>query len=347
MKTVFTSREIAHVFAHGPQKQGRSPGNASFNGDRFLSYATTIGRRIIHKGRMAYVLDRASFSSSTSKVQSRLSYALNHSTVFRVDIGSYGQYLDFTPATLRDHYLTVAKERAAILPSRYSRIRAEQYSHVTSAIQDAQRVCVHFGLPHKAIDNTLAKRAAGQADADSTMKAARAKAIENKAKAEAHKVVERTAATVKQAQDYLAGIIPHTRFMDLTEKERALNLLPTDLRAAFVAKVEAGNAGLVNAWLAGGKVELPYNANGGAVMLRTIDGNMETSKGATVPIADAERAFRFATKARAKGWHKNGEQCKVGNYQLDAVNAEGVIAGCHRVKWNEIERFAASQGWAA
>ena len=62
-------------------------------------------------------------------------------------------------------------------------------------------------------------------------------------------------------------------------------------------------------------------------------------------LTDAKRALSFVLARRAKGWHRNGEQCPVGSYQLDAVNDQGVVAGCHRVDWTEIERFAKTQGW--
>lgn len=87
------------------------------------------------------------------------------------------------------------------------------------------------------------------------------------------------------------------------------------------------------------------------VSLRVIGDNdnreMETSLGARVPLAEAEKAFRFAWIQRARGWHRNGEQFTVGHYNLDAVNEQGVIAGCHRVAWPEIERFAKAQDWIA
>ena len=86
------------------------------------------------------------------------------------------------------------------------------------------------------------------------------------------------------------------------------------------------------------------------VRLRAIGDNgereMETSMGARVPISEAERAYRFAVIQRARGWRRNGEQFTVGSYNLDAVNEDGVIAGCHRVAWPEIERFAQQQGWS-
>ena len=80
-------------------------------------------------------------------------------------------------------------------------------------------------------------------------------------------------------------------------------------------------------------------------MLRAKDGAMETSMGANTPLEDAHRAYLFAQKVRAKGWHVNGERCPIGSYELSAVNDAGVVAGCHRVGWSEITRFAISQGW--
>lgn len=67
MKTVFKSDEIAHIWANRGAPYGRSPGNLSFDGDAISSYATVIGRRIEHKGKTAFVLDRASFSVTTAR----------------------------------------------------------------------------------------------------------------------------------------------------------------------------------------------------------------------------------------------------------------------------------------
>ncbi len=119
-------------------------------------------------------------------------------------------------------------------------------------------------------------------------------------------------------------------------------------RAAKLAKFEAECAETVQQWLDNQAVSIPYQY--GKVLLRvkpSSDGplSMETSKGATVPLDEAEKAFRFAMIQRKRGWHKNGEQFKVGDYHLDAVNEQGVIAGCHRITWEEIERFAKAQNW--
>ena len=47
------------------------------------------------------------------------------------------------------------------------------------------------------------------------------------------------------------------------------------------------------------------------------------------------------------GWRRNGESCLVGVYQLDAITNQGIVAGCHRIAWEEVERFAEEQGVTA
>lgn len=66
-----------------------------------------------------------------------------------------------------------------------------------------------------------------------------------------------------------------------------------------------------------------------------------SSKGARVPTEAARVALRFVLKHRESGWHRNGSTCQVGNYQLDAINSQGIVAGCHRITWEEVERVAA------
>lgn len=345
MKTVFTSREIAHVWAHAPaDSHGRSPGNASFHGDEFKSYVTVIGRRIRHSGRVAYVLDRASFSISTSKTQARLACALSHAEVFTVREGRRGQSLRFTPAELRDHYLTRAAEMGGELPSRYARIRAQAYAAITEQIQEAQRVCRFFGLGSARVDSLLAKRAAGQATADAVMKESRAKALAAAAKLTAKQTAERIARNVAKAEKFL--VEPESRGkspVTLPAPDSvAMMDLPEALRAKLTEAVTGHNSALLARWDAGEEIALPYDA---PVRLRVKGDEVETSKGARVPLDSARRAFHFAKDHRAAGWHRNGQTFAVGQYQLDSIDSEGIRAGCHRLTWPAVESFAVSQGW--
>lgn len=129
----------------------------------------------------------------------------------------------------------------------------------------------------------------------------------------------------------------------LRERARLAANRERQVREAREAKQLADAQEAIANWLVGANVSIPYCVS--KVYLRVDNGELQTSKGARVPLSEAERAFRFATAMRSKGWHRNGEQFQVGTYQLDAVNEQGVIAGCHRISWDEIERFAAAQGW--
>lgn len=78
------------------------------------------------------------------------------------------------------------------------------------------------------------------------------------------------------------------------------------------------------------------------VLLRVNKTDVETSKGARVPVTEALRACRFVLNKKMAGetWHRNGERFPVGQFELDAIDADGnVRAGCHFIKWEEIARL--------
>lgn len=353
MKTVFRSKEIAHIWANRGASFGRSPGNLSFDGDSISSYATVIGRRIEARGKTAYVLDRASFSNSTSKSQSRVASALPQSeTVFHIREGRRGQSLRFTPITLAAWYETRAASLAGEMPSRYARIRCLQWQAVTDNLMHAREVLAFFGYGTARLDRKIASRKAGDATAADRLLADRKKREQAKLARDKKDLAEKTARNIKGATEFVAGIRPESR-VDLTQKTAALDTLPEALRARFVAAVAEHNAAIdareakenaekLAAWISGEAVNLPYSC---PTMLRAENAEMVTSHGARVPLEDAARTYRFILKARAAGWHRNGDTHQIGSYHLDAVNDCGVVAGCHRVTWAEIERFAALMGW--
>lgn len=76
------------------------------------------------------------------------------------------------------------------------------------------------------------------------------------------------------------------------------------------------------------------------VAFRVEGEDLVSTLGARVPLQAARVAYRFATSKRSQGWHRNGETHTVGMYHLDAINAQGIVAGCHRITWAEIERLA-------
>ena len=92
-----------------------------------------------------------------------------------------------------------------------------------------------------------------------------------------------------------------------------------------------------------------YRLMNSPVMLRLNDGHVETTKGIRITELEAKLAFRFIAKHRATGWKSNGHKHTVntvsGEFQLDSINEFGIVAGCHRISWDEINRFAMLMGW--
>jgi hypothetical protein len=340
MKTVFKSRELAHLWVSGTQQSGRCLSNMHFEGGCYYSYSTVIASRIRQGSKVAYVLDRASFSNTTSKHQGFVRRALpNDAQWFAVSIGQRNQYLQFTAATLRDHYLTRAKDIEAGLPSRYARIRAEQYGRATMAIQNARQVCAFFGLGTARIDAILAKRAAGQGEAEVIMKAAREKALKAEADRQAKTLRERTERAILEAKRFITEPEPRDK-RHITLGSGHPDLLPPELAVQLATAIEIHNKSIVQAGLDGQEIVLPYDY---PTLCRREGSELVTSRGARVPMEAAERTYRFAKKH--PDWHRNGDTHAVGPYQLDAVNAQGIVAGCHRIAWDEIERFAKQEGW--
>jgi hypothetical protein len=125
------------------------------------------------------------------------------------------------------------------------------------------------------------------------------------------------------------------------EKIKAIRIREAKLKAEKLAKLKAEMIEKVAQWRNGEKVWISSYPE---TLLRLIDDGktVETSKGAYFPTEQARQAIRFvkAVMKSGKAWQRNGERFELGNYQLDSVSAVGTVrAGCHVVKFDEIERL--------
>ncbi len=108
-------------------------------------------------------------------------------------------------------------------------------------------------------------------------------------------------------------------------------------------------------WLAGeiGRGYGRFSDETGGALLRAVNadirdceavgGDLETSHGASVPLAHAIRAFRFVKAVRASGvaLEAKGRAIPVGHFSISRIESTGdFVAGCHRINWPEIERVA-------
>jgi hypothetical protein len=134
------------------------------------------------------------------------------------------------------------------------------------------------------------------------------------------------------------------------EREQRKNELDEKKSAAMRAAREErellellGIGEKIEAWRAGKSVSLPWQL---PVMLRLNGDTVETSKGARVPLRDAEKLYRFAQQYAGTSY-QSSEPFKIGVYTLDRLDADGTIhAGCHTIGPEEINRFAKERGWS-
>lgn len=141
------------------------------------------------------------------------------------------------------------------------------------------------------------------------------------------------------------------------EEESRLAILAEEARLKAASEAEK-----LEAWRNGvelrtmgiyGALSLPD----GSAALRIAGDILETSQGARVPLAEAIAAFRFVKLLRQRQpaeiegeepgvvWKANGRQVRVGSYALTRVYSDGsFVAGCHSIRWPEIERAALAAG---
>lgn len=143
--------------------------------------------------------------------------------------------------------------------------------------------------------------------------------------------------------------MPKVNLGDLVARAAEIRKQEAARRKRFEAKLLKENAEEIEKWLNRERPHFP-SVNVGKVYLRKVRFDkayfVETSKGVRIPWDDAVRLFRFALARRKKGWRRNGETFAVGPYQLDAVNKSGIVAGCHRIGFDEMERLAKKEGVA-
>jgi hypothetical protein len=108
------------------------------------------------------------------------------------------------------------------------------------------------------------------------------------------------------------------------------------------------------AWRAGALLPtFDYTLEDDSACFRIKGDNVETSRGATVPVADVRRVMRvyqLAVKANALPWERGDyarqdEETRLGHFRLDHIDASGnVRAGCHYFNAAEVAHLATLLG---
>lgn len=359
MKHTFTSREIAHVWANQTppfDHYGKSPGAMSFRDSMFFSYATVIARHIAHKGKQAVVIDLTSFSNSTSKHQGRVQAACSHLQRFYVRIGRRGQTLFDTPESLARHYTDECKRLLAFADEVPATKKGGGYKHhernrwcgyVVQAmrnLQSAQEVAQFFGIKQPKECQWLKTKAefftqalAGQIDDEKKRAHAKVLRAQREAKERKTRLIERVndLLTYDPAGDDAQGFQLSPLGLDHPDME----LLPDDLKQRFIKWHEVRNANTERLWRAGSNRARPSNT-----ILRISGDDIETSKGARVPIADGEKAYRLLAKHRHEDYAPLAE-IYIGHYRFTKSTPTEIHIGCHAIPWSEVDLIAKQLNW--
>jgi hypothetical protein len=341
MKTVFTGREVFHIFAAQKQWEGKTGNrNVSFRDNVLFSYAQPIARIVKDKeisGQAVALITSRKFSITTSGHTSAASQALSHFRTFYIpetcapnNAGNlahlWGLYKnrvkDYMGARKLPYWIEETPEGLKPKPS---------YNPLQDLARDVEEYATLFGLTYEALDPESDIRAI------LAHHAARI-ARQNTPKAIAKREKERARRAAQNAEK--------------NRQETARREAYWKEREERNAKEDATRAERIEAWRKGGAAlfsrdisTLPH------ALLRVRGDVLETSHGASVPLEDAKRIFSFITRWLAIAPNMPGEKSyraklPIGRYSLHEVFANGDFrAGCHKIKYEEAARLAAEIGF--
>lgn len=324
MKTKFDNRQCAHVWAQLSQPFGESA-SMHFDGAVLYSYQTPIGRFYSHgragTQRVVLVSEESYSATTAAKHLPALFRALRSDDIrFRVPhvlvdgVSNYTKGSTYGRAVVGTHAdnLAFLAKQFQLEDNRLRRARVADYAALHTLKSKAREYAELFGLPDPGCNSVDAERSIRL---ERTVKLERSNTPA--------KIAARARADAKKAA----------------------------LKAERDVKIAAANGDRIKLWLAGENTYAHHvdPANGGAY-LRVKGGEVQTSRGASVPVADARRVIPLIRRIAQKG--KDAEfdtataaHFRVGPFTVDVIYANGDIqAGCHFIKAAEINRIALELG---
>lgn len=306
MKTVFPNSEVAHVWAQRNQQEGRNSNDTFyFEGNTIYSYGSHFPIASFIDGNYDVVLWNDSTYSSTTS---------GHQSHVRNAISHYRilpvKYISGNKKDNLEYYL----KKLLQLAGKQERARTRDYTDVISDYVDHAKTYIELFEPD--YSNDQLNEILNSDDpvnwilaehTDITQERAEAKERERQERERKAKDVRerRTKEAIKYIPDWINGDHVSYRYMTLWS-ETILRIDPNDPK------------------------------------------QVETSKGAFVPLPKARALYKLVLKTVESGkpWKANGQQFRIGHYSVDKIESDGtLIAGCHKIEFSEISRFAESQGW--
>lgn len=317
MKTVFTNRELAHVWAGQKQETGRGS-NMFFEGPSIYSYGRHFEiARWYGKGPGAVVLyNSASYSNSTAKHKNYVLRAVNHVRVFHVP-------------SMTDHGANVCAYLADVEKARAAALRAVKYGpmHKEEAERAARAAAQYVDAFKKEIPAKLrdeVKRTLKLVTAGKLFTAAELARIAGSD--ERRRASDQKATARREAERVAWEAGAPARKMNAEHEEAAREWLRREAPS------------MLERWTAGADVDTEkcHAAITLPTRLRLKDGRVETSQGAQI----TERRARELWAALVRGADVAGQV--LDNYTVTSWDGAVLRVGCHNITREELERMAAA-----
>lgn len=351
-KTVFSTGEIPHLWAHKVQPHATNPQrNLYYRNETIFSYGShfPIARHVTNaKGKPAVFLTVRTWPGGTTS--GHIS-AVRSSIPSNVPVFNITHPTDFEHSQMVDYVRRVAQIAENAFGRKMETTRNDDVNEALELVTECKAFCKFFKvkLPKFAklpkIDKAKLKR---QIDARKAREEARnavrkaeweARAAENKARNDAWNA---------------SGFCKHEPKHDANKYSERGNCE----RQTEEELWEAQRDTVIAAWRNGDPSARLRNTYNMPVMLRVRTfgadeevagevGRVETSRGAQVPISHAVRALRFvrAVVARGEAFETNGKTLHLGHYKVTSIAVDGTLTvGCHVISLDEIERVAPELG---
>lgn len=327
-REVYPSNEIPHLWAHGlPKGSGRIRNGGANNfyaeGDTIYSYGYhfPIARRVDMGSEVVYLFTTRTYSVTTSGHIGAVRAAIPHGAeVYRIPPkDAEGRNLwdalarrDSRPIV--DYYRSLIDDAAerAVAPRIRATTRAAIMREIESTVADWRKVRERFGL----------RCAEDKVSAPSNLEEVRARVAEERAK-------------VKRAEERAAKVAAEVA---RREEEEA-------------ARRESLAVSLIPAWRAGGSPIIPRGDVERTIgigdvrypVLRIVGEEVETSKGARVPVDEARRFLAILPRLIERMGEESAE--RIGHYSRISATPEGLRIGCHLIPYAEVRAFVGFVGW--
>lgn len=308
-REVFPSGEIPHLWFHKTQDSARNAnGSLYFSGDTIYSYGShfPIARHVTNGKRDAVLFTTRTYSVTTSAHCSAVRSSIPSSAlVFHVPEVHFGYS---KPEDAYQHERNLADHLSRIQSAIHSSARArsswkKEYEH--SAAISLQAECKAYCAFFRIKSPKLPR-----------VPALDSEEMEQIRRREAQTAARKAEETRKQREEQ-------------AEFERT--------------KIERWRNGENVGYLCNVPTMLRIRTFGADESAQYAVGEVETSKGARVPVSHALRGLRFVRAVVAKGeaYQRNGHTLHLGQYAIERINVDGTLtAGCHVISLAEIERIA-------